>query len=86
MLSLKFDNVLGEVSMSNSYLRNQWRVYDENLFGYLFEILSKDNKRKFIYVMTSTNHPSYYLPNNYKVVPIKILKELEQNIVDKSLA
>lgn len=86
MPSLEFDNVLGEASMSNSYPRNQWGVYDEDLFGYLFEILSKDNKRKFIYVMTTTNHPPYSLPDNYKVMPIKIPKELEQNIVNKSLA
>jgi phosphoglycerol transferase MdoB-like AlkP superfamily enzyme len=86
MPSLEFDNVLGEASMSNSYPRNQWGVYDEDLFEYLFEALNKDDKRKFIYVMTTTNHPPYSLPNNYKVMPIKIPKELEQNVVNKSLA
>ncbi|MDR2351452.1 MAG: sulfatase-like hydrolase/transferase, partial [Endomicrobium sp.] len=86
MPSLGFDNVLGEESLGNSYPRNQWGVYDENLFEYLFEILSKDNRRQFIYVMTTTNHPPYSLPDNYKVMPIKIPKELERNIVNKSLA
>jgi phosphoglycerol transferase MdoB-like AlkP superfamily enzyme len=86
MPNLEFDNVLGEASMSNSYPRNHWGVYDEDLFGHLFEVLNKDNKRKFVYVMTTTNHPPYSLPDNYKVMPIKIPKELEQNVVNKSLA
>jgi phosphoglycerol transferase MdoB-like AlkP superfamily enzyme len=83
---LGFDNVLGEASMSDSYSRNQWGVYDEDLFEYLFEVLDKDDKRKFIYVMTTTNHPPYSLPSDYKIMPIKIPEELDQNVVNKSLA
>jgi phosphoglycerol transferase MdoB-like AlkP superfamily enzyme len=86
MPRLEFDNVLGEASMRSSYPRNQWGVYDGDLFEYLFEVLDKDDKRKFIYVMTTTNHPPYSLPNDYKVMSIKISKELEQNIVNEKLA
>jgi phosphoglycerol transferase MdoB-like AlkP superfamily enzyme len=85
MPNLEFDNVLGEASMGNSYPRNQWGVYDEDLFKYLLEVLDQNDKKKFIYVMTTTNHHPYSLPNDYKVMSIKIPKELEQNVVNKRL-
>lgn len=81
MPSLGFDNVLGEGQMSKEYERNQWGVYDEYLFDNIFETLKKDDKSKFIYVMTTSNHPPYSLPSNYqKPYPLELSKELEQNI------
>ena len=81
MPSLGFDKVLGEGQMSKEYERNQWGVYDEPLFDNIYETLTKNDNRKFIYVMTTSNHPPYSLPSNYKKpYPLEINKELEQNI------
>ena len=81
MPSLGFDNVLGEGQMSKEYERNQWGVYDEYLFDNIFETLKKNDNSKFIYVMTTSNHPPYSLPRNYKKpYQLEISKELEQNI------
>lgn len=84
--NLGFDNVLGEGNMDKNYARGVWGVYDEYLFDYLFKILRQNDNQKFICVLSTTNHPPYSMPSNYKKLPLNIPQDLEKNIIGKSLA
>ncbi|MCA6071829.1 MAG: LTA synthase family protein [Endomicrobium sp.] len=86
MPSIGFDNVLGEGSMDSAWPRSQWGVYDEYLFEYLFRALSQNEKQKFIYVMTTSNHPPYSIPNDYKPLPLNVPEALDKNIIGRGLA
>ncbi|MDR3070993.1 MAG: hypothetical protein LBU29_00040 [Endomicrobium sp.] len=55
--TLGFDNGLGDESFKKGSTRGEWGIFDEYLFDSIFEILSKDDKSKFIFAMTTTNHP-----------------------------
>ena len=81
MPTVGFDKVIGEGSMPKEYERNQWGVFDEYLFDYIFKYLDENENRKFIYVMTTSNHPPYSLPNNYeKIYPLEITEKLQKDI------
>ena len=81
MPNVGFDRVIGEGSMPKNYERNQWGVYDEYLFDYIFKVLGENDNRKFIYIMTTSNHPPYSLPSNYKQpYPLEIDEQLKKDI------
>jgi len=86
--NLGFDSAEGAGSMDPKYQRNQWGVYDEYLFEHIYNRLAKDNgKPKFIFTMTTTNHPPYSLPDNYKLLPLNISPDLKKDITgDMKLA
>ena len=88
MPSLGFDKVIGEGSMPKEYERNQWGVFDEYLFDYIFKVLDDGNKSKFIYVMTTSNHPPFSLPSQYKQpYPLELNEQLNKDITgDMKLA
>ncbi|MFH1368006.1 MAG: sulfatase-like hydrolase/transferase [Elusimicrobiota bacterium] len=83
-----FETVAGEGAMSKEALKNEWGVYDEYLFDYIYEQLSRKNgKPKFIMAMSTGNHPPYSVPRDYKVLPLKAAQELERRITgDRKLA
>lgn len=81
MPNVGFDKVIGEGSMPKEYERNQWGVFDEYLFDYIFKYLDENENRKFVYVMTTSNHPPYSLPNKYeKPYPLKVTGQLQEDI------
>ena len=80
MPNLGFDKIIGEGSMPKNYERNQWGVYDEHLFDRIFTLLEENDNKKFIYAMTTSNHPPYSLPKNYKTMPLILTPELEKAI------
>ncbi|MDR1952233.1 MAG: sulfatase-like hydrolase/transferase [Elusimicrobiota bacterium] len=86
MISLGFDEVLGEGAMDQKFPRNQWGIYDGYLFDFVYEILQRDDKRKFIEVLTMTNHPPFSLPQDYKKLPLNPPDSLSVRIQDKELA
>ena len=88
MPNLGFDKVIGEGSMPNEYERNQWGVFDEYLFDYIFKVLEENNNKKFIYVLTTSNHPPFSLPTKYeKPYPLEISGQLKEDITgDMQLA
>lgn len=88
MPNVGFDRVIGEGSMPKEYERNQWGVFDEYLFDYILKFLDENDNRKFIYVMTTSNHPPYSLPSNYqKPYPLEINEELNKDITgDRKLS
>jgi phosphoglycerol transferase MdoB-like AlkP superfamily enzyme len=88
MTHLGFAKEAGEGSMDPGYPRNQWGVYDEYLFDYLYRQLEvKDGKPKFIFAMTTTNHPPYSLPKDYTSLPLEVSGDLQKRITgDRALA
>ena len=86
--NLGFDSAEGAGSMNPKYPKNQWGVYDEYLFEHIYDRLSRDNgKPKFIFTMTTTNHPPYSLPADYKLLPLEISPALKKDITgDMKLA
>ena len=57
---------------------NEWGAYDEFLFERMFQLLSNSKKPAFIYSMTTTNHPRYFLPDTYKPLPVALSLGLRQ--------
>jgi len=88
MPNVGFDKVIGEGSMPNAYERNQWGVYDEYLFDFILRVLDTNDNSKFMYIMTTSNHPPYSLPSKYKQpYPLEINEQLKKNITgDKTLS
>lgn len=79
---LGFDTVNGQEAMDPAYLKNQWGVYDEFLFDHIYKKLSTETGRpKFIYAMSTSNHPPYSLPPTYTPLPLTVSGELEKQIV-----
>jgi phosphoglycerol transferase MdoB-like AlkP superfamily enzyme len=85
MTNIGFEKVVGEGAMNPEYPRNQWGVYDEHLLDFVFNSLDKNDRKKFMLVMTTTNHPPYSLPKNYKKLPLNIPEDLNKRILDKDL-
>jgi phosphoglycerol transferase MdoB-like AlkP superfamily enzyme len=85
-LSSGFDKILSADLMKKDFPRGPWGVYDEYLFDLVFETLSMDNNKKFIFVLTTTNHPPYSLPKDYKKLPLEIPHNLKNKISDISNA
>lgn len=50
---------------SESLITHDWGVYDQYVFDYAFELLSKAKTPQFIFVLTTSNHPPYTIPENY---------------------
>ncbi|GHT37199.1 hypothetical protein AGMMS49593_03710 [Endomicrobiia bacterium] len=85
-LNLGFDKVLSCELINKNFPRGVWGVYDEYLFDLIFETLSQSDNNKFIYALTTTNHPPYTLPQDYRRLPLEIPKSLKDTILDISLA
>jgi phosphoglycerol transferase MdoB-like AlkP superfamily enzyme len=85
-LKLGFNEVLSGGIIKKDLPRGPWGVYDEYLFDLVFETLSKSSNGNFIYVLTTTNHPPYTIPNKYSVLPLEIPDSLKNNIQDMNEA
>lgn len=81
----RFDIVKGMShiqAQNKSCKANKWGVYDEYLFDYVFDELSqKDNKPKFFFVQTTTNHTPFELPSDYKPYKIAINDTLKERLL-----
>lgn len=86
-----FDSVEGESEIAEGLGglkdKHDWGIYDEDVFDYVFKTLSDAKEPQFMLTMTTTNHPPYQLPLNYKSPELKIPEELKSRlIVDTTLA
>ncbi len=70
-----FDFIEGEIEVKKTLADHQiplvgahdWGIYDEDLFKYIeLKLKEKSGKNKLYVVMTTTNHPPFELPSNYK--------------------
>lgn len=88
-----FDVSDGQGAMAPDTPKNEWGVYDEYLFDYIYAKLSGDDnpsgegRPKFIMAMTTSNHPPYSVPEGYKVLSLKVTGLLDKRITgDRQLA
>tara|TARA_B100001971_G_scaffold215182_1_gene259221 strand:- start:165689 stop:167749 length:2061 start_codon:yes stop_codon:yes gene_type:complete len=81
----KYDHVIGEnylieeLKLTDNY-GTEWGMYDEYLFRYIKERISKATKPQFIFVLTTSNHPPFQYPSSFKVDEFQIPNELDQRI------
>lgn len=83
-----FSTADGQGAMPKDALKNEWGVYDQYLFDYIYSKLGEaGGKPKFIMAMSTGNHPPYSVPDDYKPLPLKISGELARRITgDRQLA
>jgi phosphoglycerol transferase MdoB-like AlkP superfamily enzyme len=68
-----FDEIIDANSLKEAYPQatlGLWGVWDDYVFKYLKKRMAQpSDKPLFVFVLTSTNHPPYDLPPEYKRVP-----------------
>jgi phosphoglycerol transferase MdoB-like AlkP superfamily enzyme len=68
-----FDEIIDANSLKEAYPEatlGLWGVWDDYVFKYLKQRMAQpSDKPLFVFVLTSTNHPPYDLPPEYKRVP-----------------
>lgn len=75
-----FDYLHGEVEIGEIIKdteKHDWGIYDEYVFSYVEKLLTSAKKPQFIFLLTTTNHPPYTLPKNYKALPLKISPQIK---------
>ncbi len=79
-----FDEVQGDFFLEKKYPGAKgadWGIYDEYLFrSVLDQLKEKQNKPQFFFVMTTTNHPPYYVPEGYPAYPLKMPVKVKERI------
>ena len=85
-----FDEVLGKIniyhSVKDKFKTNEffhtWGIFDEYLYEYiLMKLKKKSNKPKFIFALTTNNHPPYTVPKHWKNPHFEIPEALKKHIV-----
>lgn len=78
------DNVLKEIHGATEC---EWGVYDQYLFDYVFKKLKEAKKPQMIFVLTTTNHTPFHLPEKYKPYPIQLTSEIKSKLLtDENMA
>lgn len=86
MNNFGFDEVIGSSGMDEKYSYNEWGVFDGFLFEHLYKLLENGEDSKFIFTITTTNHPPYSLPENHKPAKFVYPQELAAKISGKELS
>ncbi len=80
-----FDEVQGDFYLEKKYKNvkgGDWGIYDEYLFNSVWDQLNEKNKvPEFFFVMTTTNHPPYKIPDAYPKFPLKIPKNIQKKLI-----
>lgn len=79
LLTQSFDEVIDAATLRAKYPGAEggiWGVWDAYMFRYIEERLAQQPKNRplFIYAMSTTNHPPYELPSDYKPFAFDINK------------
>ncbi|MGE3608755.1 MAG: LTA synthase family protein [Bacteriovoracaceae bacterium] len=68
-------------------LGNEWGIFDEYLYSFIGEKLRTATRPQFFLVLTTSNHPPFEFPTNYKPLPVKLSEQkLERMTVVEELA
>jgi phosphoglycerol transferase MdoB-like AlkP superfamily enzyme len=86
-----FDTTEGEVDIGAHFNgkieKHDWGIYDQDFFKYIEETLADAKQPELLLAMTTTNHPPYQLPSDYKVPELQAPQELSDRLTgDKALA
>ena len=58
----------------------EWGAYDEFVFRRIFDILQKAKKPQFIFVLLTTNHTPYQLPDHYLPFPLQLTDSIKKSL------
>lgn len=80
-----FDQVIGENTIKKELelkgdSGTEWGLYDEHLFTYISQKLNSSKTPQFIIVLTTTNHPPFEVPKQYKEKNFDLTGELKTKI------
>lgn len=73
------ENVIRKNIDSTKKVGNEWGLFDEYLFNYALEKL-ESRTPQFIFILSTSNHPPYEVPENYDVRALEIPDELDRRI------
>jgi phosphoglycerol transferase MdoB-like AlkP superfamily enzyme len=79
-----FDSVEGDVEISRELgglkEKHDWGVFDEDVFRYVKKTLDQATGPELVVILTTTNHPPYQLPSNYRPPEQTIPPELASRL------
>lgn len=81
-----FHNLIGE-NIIRSDLKlvdpagTEWGLYDEHLFNHTFDRLKRAKRPQFILALSTSNHPPFEVPKNYRPKNLILPQELENKIL-----
>jgi phosphoglycerol transferase MdoB-like AlkP superfamily enzyme len=76
-----FNNIEGSAGMMERFPNasaGEWGAYDEFVFQRVHEILKNAKKPQFIFVLLTSNHTPYQLPDSYKPFKIKLTDSIKR--------
>ncbi len=83
-----FDRLHGEAEIKKRILNYQdeevshdWGVYDEFVFKYAKDLLSRASTPQFLFILTTSNHPPYTLPKHFSALPLEFKPEINQTLI-----
>ncbi len=73
------ENSIKKTLDANSKTGNEWGLYDEHLFKYALDKLAS-NQPQFMFILSTSNHPPFEVPENYEAKSLLIPAELESRV------
>lgn len=58
----------------------EWGLYDEHFFNYIYKQLSESTKPQFFLGLSTSNHPPFETPKEYKPLALEVPLELNERI------
>ncbi len=76
-----FDSIEGdfaiEQKLSKKLEKHDWGIYDGDVFQYVEQTLNEATSPEFVFVLTTSNHPPYQIPADYKPHSLTAPEELQ---------
>lgn len=81
----EYANLIGENAISKSLgLKGnngtEWGLFDEHFFNYIYKKINESTRPQFILGLSTSNHPPFAYPKDYKVLPLNLPEELNGKI------
>ena len=81
-----FTNTIGENKITKELKLSgtqgtEWGLYDEHFFNYIYKKLIHADKPQFMMALSTSNHPPFEIPSNYKQQKVEIPKLLDRRIL-----
>lgn len=85
-----FDSIEGdfaiEKKLSKKLEKHDWGIYDGDVFEYVEQTLNEATTPEFVFVLTTSNHPPYQVPEDYQALSLTPPAELQSQFTsDRSI-
>lgn len=88
LLGLGFDELHGETrikaSLGKDIKTHPWGVFDEDLFRYIQSVLENATEPQMMFVLTTTNHPPFQVPESFSKPNFQFPSELSNRMTKNS--